>query len=458
VRLRWTATLAAVGLAACAELFGPRAWRVALEIVPEFDRADPYAVASTASADSLRILVIRATGGVFTDTVARATVGINPDSGTASTTLNVVLLESPQRFLIVLRAVRSSDGATLFSGVDTVQVAASGGSGQQVSIPVAYTGPRAARLVLAPRDTAVTAGSSFLLRATTYDTLNNVVNVEARFYLVNPAQSNILQVNRLTGLVTTTAGQSGPVLVHAFTPDSQARDTAQIFVGIPPAGVRVTPGLAGVVPTGTVQLTGQVVDANGNPISGSSVTWLSRSTGVATVSGTGLVTGVAVGNAVVVASGSGFTDSALVAVLPATNVLVSSTSSGRAFRAARVGDTVVVDITADMAFTPSERLGSYNARLQWDPGVLQFVGVVNTTFAAPTVNADSVSAGKLRFASADAAGAAGQVVVARVRLRALATGATSPALTISELSAASPTFTNLLSRVTVANGIVTVRP
>jgi hypothetical protein len=171
------------------------------------------------------------------------------------------------------------------------------------------------------------------------------------------------------------------------------------------------------------------------------------------------VTGTGPGTAIVVGSGSGFSDSALVAVPPATNVVVSATSSGRSFPVARVGvDTVVVDVTADMRFTPSERLGSYNARLTWNPAVLQYVSVVNTTFAPPTVNADSVAQGRLRFASADANGATGQVVVARVRLRAIAAGTTSPAITISEMSASSPTYTNLLSRVTVTNGSVTVRP
>jgi hypothetical protein len=433
---------------------------VRLDIVPQFDRTDGYAQTAT-DADSLRIWIVRDSAGSFTDTIVRATVRIDPDSGTVNAAFTVVLLTSPQNFRIVLAAIRSSDGAVLFSGVSTVQVSAGPGTagGQQVSIPVSYVGPRASRLVIAPRDTAVTAGSSFVLRATAYGNLDSVLDVRARFALVTPADSVKLQVNRLSGLVTTVANQTGSVLIYGYTPDTAATDTARVYLGAVPAAARVTPGFAGVVPSGAVQLTGQVVDASGNPVAGTTLAWLSRSPGVATVSATtGLVTGVAVGNAVVVGSGSGFSDSALVAVLPTTNVLVSSTSGGRAFRAARVGDTVVVDITADMAFTPNERLGSYNARLQWDPAVLQFVGVVNTTFAAPTVNADSVSAGKLRFASADAAGASGQVVVARVRLRALTTGTTSPALTISELSAASPTFTNLLSRVTVTSGFVTVRP
>jgi hypothetical protein len=452
-----------LGLAACAELFGPRAWRVALQIVPQLDTADPYAVAAAGNADSLRIRVVQAAeGGAFTDTVARATVSIDPDSGTASATLGITLLQSPQSFVIVLFAVRSSDGVVLFTGVDTVQVTATSGTGegQEVAIPIVYTGPKATRIVLAPRDTAILGGSSFTLRAIAYDAADTVVDVPVTFFLVTPADSTRLKIAKFKGTVTSATGAEGEVRVYGQSPDSVARDTTGVRIGLVPAAVRVTPGFAAVAAGGTVQLTGQVVDQSGAAVPGTSVTsWVSRTPGVATVSGTGLVTAAGPGAAIVVGSGSGFSDSALVVVPPDADVVVSATSSGRAFRVTPVGvDTVFVDITADMRFTPSEKLGSYNARLTWNPAVLQYVSVVNTTFAAPTVNADSVAQGLLRFASADASGAAGQVVVARVRLRAVAAGTTSPAITITEMSGVSPTYTNLVSRVTVANGSVTVRP
>jgi hypothetical protein len=395
--------------------------------------------------------------GALTDTVARATVSIDPDSGTAHATISVVLLESPQLFVVMLTAFRSSDGAVLFTGLDTVAVAATGGSGegQQVSIPVTYAGPRAARLVLAPQDTVIGAGESFTLRTATFDSQDNPVDVEARFYLVNLADAGRLQVNRLTGRVTTTAGQSGAVQVYAFTPDTAALDTTTIYVVAGGAPTRVSPGYVNVAVGGTVALS--PVDATGTPAA-VTVTWTSRATGVATVSGAGVVTGAAPGTAVIVASGTGFSDSVLVTVPPGGNVVASATSNDRGFRDARAGDTVVVDVRADMQFASGERLGSYNARLTWNPAVLQFVDVQSGAFAAPTVNTDSVSAGRLRFASADAGGAAGHVVVARVRLRALAAGSAGSALTVSEMSASSPSYTNLVSRVTVTNGFITVRP
>ncbi|MBI2071644.1 MAG: Ig-like domain-containing protein [Gemmatimonadetes bacterium] len=461
MKLGWLPVVGLAGLAACAELFGPRVRTVGLTIIPVFDVADPYAVAA-ATADSLRIRVVAKDGtGAFADTVARVTVGIDPDSGTATATITVVLLESPQSFLVVIAAVRSSDGAVLFSGLDTVQVSGTA-PGAADSIPVRYVGPRAARIVLAPQDTALANGASFTYRVTAYDSTNAVVNVPVGYSLLNPGDSTLLTVNRLTGAASASASGSGLVRVLGMTPDSLARDTGHVYVGAVAVAVRITPGSDNVGVDGTLQLTGHIVDPLGNPIS-TSVSWTSRNPDTATVSSAGLVQGIVAGTAVIVATGSNFSDSALMTVVTPTHAVMATSSvyqsSPRGFRTARVGDTVVVDVTADMRFTPDEKLGSYNATLTWSSGVLQYIDVQAGAFAAPVVNADNASGGTLRFSAADPNGAAGQLVVARVRFRAAAQGATAAALTVSEMSAA-VTFTNLSAenRVTVTSGHVTVRP
>jgi hypothetical protein len=101
-------------------------------------------------------------------------------------------------------------------------------------------------------------------------------------------------------------------------------------------------------------------------------------------------------------------------------------------------------------------LGSYNATLTWDPGTLSFIDVLPGDFPQPEVNTMNVSSGELRFAQANANVTIGSTVLARVRFLAQATGTTQPALSISELSAAI-TFTNLVDRVTVTNGTVTIQ-
>jgi hypothetical protein len=222
----------------------------------------------------------------------------------------------------------------------------------------------------------------------------------------------------------------------------------------------VAPGYANVAVGATVTLA--VLDVGGNPLPPTSATWASRSPGVATVNAAGDVVGVGPGTAVVLATATGFGDSALVTVPPATHVVLSTTSNARGFRDARVGDTVVVDVTADMQFTPTEKLGSYLDTLSWNPAVLQFVDVQVGPFGGLfTVNTADAAAGRIIISSANAqpgTAGTGAVVVARARFRALAAGGTQVVNRVGEMSAAE-TYTNLFgtNRVTVTNGYVTVR-
>src|SRR3989442_657973 len=68
------------------------------------------------------------------------------------------------------------------------------------------------------------------------------------------------------------------------------------------ASVVVSPASA-TVPVGqTLQLTGTPEDANGNPLSGRTISWSSGSSAVAAVNGNGLVTGAAAGAATITAT------------------------------------------------------------------------------------------------------------------------------------------------------------
>ena len=439
---------------ACGDFAGPGGQRVALSIVPVFD-ANGFLVLS--NADRLRIRIQRDSSGVFL-TVKDTTVAIDAD-GNAAADIDVLLLQSPQVFRVLLDAVRSGDGAVLFSGSQDISVTSgTGGTPQEVQIPVSYAGPLSARVAIAPRDTNMASGSSFTMRATVFDASDNVIAVPVTFYLVNAADATKLTVNRLTGQVTAAAGQQGEVGVYAMSADS-LRDTTRIFVGVVAASLRVTPGYGNVAAGGTLQLAGSLLDAGGNPVGGGTITWVSRTASVATVSTTGLVTAVTVGQTVVVATAGAFADSVIITVPAAGNVLVFTSSKGRSFAAAAVGDTVSLDLTADLGFASGEKLGSYGATLTWDAAKLQLDTLVAGSFPEPTVNYNARGTGQLQFAAANTAGATGQTILAKVRFRALSAGSGVPVLTFSEMSAPSPSFTNLFAanRVTVTNAGVTVR-
>jgi hypothetical protein len=92
-----------------------------------------------------------------------------------------------------------------------------------------------------------------------------------------------------------------------------------------PAEVRVSPGTSSVLPGRTLQLAALVLDADGNLLSGQEVSWSSSNSSFATVSESGLVTGVAEGAVTITAE---------VGSLSATgnlSVVTTSTFSGQVF-------------------------------------------------------------------------------------------------------------------------------
>jgi hypothetical protein len=444
--LRLPALLALVG---CADAIGAGSGNVSFVIIPEFGELAPFAN----NADLLGIVVRRASDG---SVAAADTVAIDPVTGEATAELSVVLLLGSEVFEVHLQAIRSSDGEVLFEGVQLVTVTGTSGS-TPVTIPVTYAGPTGVSCVIAPADTAVAFGGSFTFRAAVYDAQGLVVAVPVTFDLVTPADSLILSVSRHTGAATANATVSGTVFVVARSADGLT-DTARVAVGAIPGTIRVTPGFANLAVGSTLTLAADLLDGSGTLIGpATGATFVSRTPAVATVSSAGVVSGVAAGTSVIVVTSGSFADSMIVRVAAAGSVPVSAIAGGRAFSARRVGDTVVVDVTADMSFTAGELLGSYNAELRWNPAVLRYVDVQAGTFGAPTINDTQTGTGLFRFSAANANGLAGSVVVARVRFVADAAGSGNPQLTITELSAAL-SFTNLLSSVVVTSGSVTVSP
>ena len=437
-------------IASCQDAMDTARIPTALLIVPDFGNLAVFAD----NADRLRVVISRIADNRL---IVDDTVDIDPVTGEATAQYAVNLGGGPENFAILLQAIRSADGVVLFQGADTVTVSTTSG-GAPVTIPVAYTGPRGVRCVIGPPDTAVAPGASFTFRATVYDGANAVVPVPVTYALLNPADSTVLRVQKYTGVATAGASATGAVRVVARSADG-LRDTARVSVGAVPAGIRIRPGFGVIGSGGTLQLTADVVDAAGGVIGpATGVTWTSRATGVAGVNAGGTVSGVAAGAVVIVGSATGFTDSILVRVAAAQGeVPFTAVAGGRAFARVRTGDTVVVDVVADMNHIGGELLGSYNAQLDWNPSLLGFVSVQGVDFGSPTVNTAQTSSGVLRFSAADANGVGGAVVVARVRFVASGSGSGTLQLAVTEVSAAL-SFTNLLTFRTVTAGSVTVVP
>jgi len=106
-----------------------------------------------------------------------------------------------------------------------------------------------------------------------------------------------------TGRDTVISGGGG----HADTAIVDVTDTAV-------ATVTVSPSTAQLELNGTLQLTLQVQDASGNTLTGRPVTWSTNAASVATVSNTGVVTGVGAGTATITATVEGKEGTAAITV------------------------------------------------------------------------------------------------------------------------------------------------
>jgi hypothetical protein len=280
----------------------------------------------------------------------------------------------------------------------------------------------------------------------------------------------------LTLHATTGALTSGTYHARVSVTASTASNSPQglpvtFTVGAAPlllASIQVTPGFRVVLPADTARLLVTGKDTAGASVTPTGVRFVSRAPGVARVdSVTGVVTGVAAGTAVVVASATGpsvpVLDSLLVAVPASGQAVAFAITNGHSFATARVGDSLPIVIGVDLRAVPGEKLGSYNAQLDWAPSVATFevIGALAVNgFVTPTVNTTNAASGQLRFGAADPVGSAAQPVgLAAIRLRAAASGSSALTFTLTDLSAA-VTFTNLLTRAPAAlvvSGTVRVR-
>src|SRR6267378_2306746 len=196
-------------------------------------------------------------------------------------------------------------------------------------------GPTAvASVTVAPLTPSVLIGLTVQLTATTKDANQNVL--AGRVVTWASGNTAVATVSA-TGLVTGVAlGQA------TITATSEGQSgTATVTVPVPVASVTVAP-LTATVPVGQpVQLTATTKDANQNVLMGRVVTWASNNTAVATVSATGLVTGVAQGQATITATSEGESGTATVTVpVPVASVTVAPPTAS-----VPVGQTVQLTAT-----------------------------------------------------------------------------------------------------------------
>jgi uncharacterized protein YjdB len=207
-------------------------------------------------------------------------------------------------------------GATVVAvapGQATITMTARAGSDSRTAaVSVTVTSSVATVEVSAP-SSSVRVGSTLQLTAVAKNAAGAVVTGRPITWSSgDQSRATVSQAGVLTGvsagIATITANVDGKTGAMTVT------------VTAPVARVDVTPTPSTISVGETVQLSAATRDAQGNVVSGRTVTWQTANAAVATVSGTGLVTGIAAGGPVTITAtseGIGGTASVTVAAPPA---------------------------------------------------------------------------------------------------------------------------------------------
>ena len=219
-------------------------------------------------------------------------------------------------------SVATVDGSGLVTagavGSATITAMSEGRSG---TASITVTGVPVASVTVSPAAASVQAGQTQQLTATLKDASGNVLT--GRTVTWSSGNTTVASVNG-TGLVTAKVAGSATITASS---EGQSGPAAITVTPVPVASVTVAPGTGSVAVGSTLQLAATPRDANGNPLTGRTITWRSSNATVASVNGSGLVTGVAVGGPVTItATSEGQSGTSAITVTPpsASVVLVGA--------------------------------------------------------------------------------------------------------------------------------------
>jgi uncharacterized protein YjdB len=230
--------------------------------------------------------------------------------------------------------VNATGLVTALAPGSAIVTAASEGKSSVASITV--TSVPVATVAVTPNASDLVVGQTTQLKAEPRD--GSGQTLIGRTVVWSTSAPNVASVSS-TGLVTAISAGSATI---SATSEGKSGTAAITVSPKPVSAVVLSPGQATVVAGQTLQLTAQVTDEQGNVLSGRPITFTSGTPAVATVSASGLVTGVAPGSATITATSEGKTGTATVTVTP---VPVASVVISPGEPTITVGQTLQLDVT-----------------------------------------------------------------------------------------------------------------
>lgn len=239
--------------------------------------------------------------GVVTGVAAAsATITATSETKTASATITVV----PGGFVTAAGGV-----ATGFGSVTVTVPAGAVATGTAITIAPTANPPSDPSLAPGTAYDFGPAGTTFASPVSLAITYNPATLVAG----TNQAQLRVAKLIRATW--TALAGSTVNTTTHVATGATSSFSTyAVIAVPVPVATVTVTTTKTALNLNDVVTFTATAKDAQGNALTGRTVSWLSTAPAVATVSASGVVTAIAVGAATIQATSEGITGNLAITV------------------------------------------------------------------------------------------------------------------------------------------------
>src|SRR5216117_725734 len=204
------------------------------------------------------------------------------------------------------------------AGSATITAASEGKSGTSA---ITVTSVPVASVTVSPAPASVQAGQTLQLTATPKDLNGNPLT--GRTITWSSSNTSVATLNS-SGLVSGVVAGSATITA---TSEGQSGTAAITVTSVSVASVTVSPASASVQAGQTVQLTATPKDANGNPLTGRTITWSSGNTSVATVNSSGLVSCVVAGSATITATSEGQSGTSAITVTGAAPGCAASTTA-----------------------------------------------------------------------------------------------------------------------------------
>ena len=233
---------------------------------------------------------------------------------------------------------------TLLLAAAGLTLACSGGDSSVAPPTPPPTPPAVATVTLTPAASSITLGANAQLSAETRSVAGVVLTGRIVSWSSNdPTIATVSQSGLVTGVSV-----GGPITITA-TSEGVVGAASVTVTPKPVASVTVAAPTSQIVVGATTQMTATVLDAGGGVLTGRVVSWSSSNATVATVSQSGLVTGVSVGGPITItATSEGISGTASVSVtaVPVASVTVSS-----------IAPAMVLGVTMPMTATTLDAAG-----------------------------------------------------------------------------------------------------